>query len=95
MALAPQEMVPEVEAAIAKHYPAASGLEATVYSARISFDLQLGAARTEPFRVDSCFMPLSDSVKFFLRHNRIPALHLRSNTKMMATMPYWLIFVQQ
>lgn len=36
VALAPQEMVPEIEAAIAKHYPAASGLEATVYVCQAS-----------------------------------------------------------
>jgi galactokinase len=31
VALAPQEMVGEVEAAVAQHYPARSGLEATIY----------------------------------------------------------------
>jgi len=36
VALAPQEMVPEIEAAIAKHYPAATGLEATVYACQAS-----------------------------------------------------------
>jgi len=36
VALAPQEMVPAVEAAIAAQYPAASGLEATVYVCRAS-----------------------------------------------------------
>jgi galactokinase len=36
VALAPQESVPEVEAAIAAQYPAASGLEATVYVCQAS-----------------------------------------------------------
>jgi len=36
VALAPQEMVPNVEEAIANKYPAASGLEATVYVCRAS-----------------------------------------------------------
>ncbi len=36
VALAPQELVPEVEAAIAQQYPAASGLEATVYVCQAS-----------------------------------------------------------
>ncbi|MEW5959335.1 MAG: galactokinase [Chloroflexota bacterium] len=36
VALAPQELAPEVEAAIAAKYPAASGLEATVYVCRAS-----------------------------------------------------------
>jgi galactokinase len=36
VALAPQELVPEVQAAIAKKYPAASSLEATVYICRAS-----------------------------------------------------------
>lgn len=36
VALAPQELVPAVEAAIAAEYPAASGLEATVYVCRAS-----------------------------------------------------------
>lgn len=31
VALAPQAMVPEIEAAVARHYPARSGLEATLY----------------------------------------------------------------
>ncbi len=31
VALAPQALVPEIEQAVARHYPAASGLEATVY----------------------------------------------------------------
>ena len=34
--LAPQELVPEVEATIAKKYPPASGLEATVYICQAS-----------------------------------------------------------
>ncbi len=34
--LAPKDMVPEIEAAISKKYPAASGLEATVYVCRAS-----------------------------------------------------------
>ncbi len=34
--LAPQELVPQVKSAIAKQYPAASGLEATVYVCRAS-----------------------------------------------------------
>jgi galactokinase len=36
VALAPQELVPEVEAAIARKYPSASGLEAMVYVCRAS-----------------------------------------------------------
>lgn len=36
VALAPQALVPEIEAAIARRYPAASGLEATVYVCRAS-----------------------------------------------------------
>ncbi len=36
VALAPQELVPEVKTAIAAHYPAVSGLEATVYVCRAS-----------------------------------------------------------
>jgi galactokinase len=36
VALSPQELVPEVEAAIAKKYPPASGLEATVYICQAS-----------------------------------------------------------
>jgi galactokinase len=36
VALAPQEFVPQVEAAIAGKYPAASGLQATVYVCRAS-----------------------------------------------------------
>ena len=36
VALAPQAMVPAVEAAIAKKYPATSGLEATVYVCQAS-----------------------------------------------------------
>jgi galactokinase len=36
VALAPKALVPEVEAAIAANYPAASGLEATVYVCRAS-----------------------------------------------------------
>jgi galactokinase len=36
VALAPQELVPDVEAAIAKQYPAASGLEATIYVCKAS-----------------------------------------------------------
>ncbi len=36
VALAPQERVPAIEAAIAENYPAASGLEATVYVCQAS-----------------------------------------------------------
>jgi galactokinase len=36
VALAPQEMAPAVEAAIAAKYPAASGLQATVYVCQAS-----------------------------------------------------------
>lgn len=36
VALAPQTLVPEIKAAVARHYPAASGLEATVYVCRAS-----------------------------------------------------------
>jgi galactokinase len=36
VALAPQEMVPDVEAAIVNNYPAATGLEATIYICQAS-----------------------------------------------------------
>ena len=42
VALAPQELVPAVEAAIAAEYPAASGLQATVYVCRASAGAGLG-----------------------------------------------------
>ena len=41
VALARQEMVPEIKATIAKHYPAASGLEATVYVCQASAEAGL------------------------------------------------------